>query len=82
MSVTWTPDMLAKLRELRERAVPLYRCAEQIGVAYKTAVYKARELGLAQRLNRGRVTGVQVTTARRGESVTALIRRADRKAHK
>jgi hypothetical protein len=60
MTVMWTPDMLAKLRELRERAVPLYRCAEQIGVAYPTAVYKARELGIAKRLNRGRVAGEAV----------------------
>jgi hypothetical protein len=60
MTVMWTPDMLAKLRELRARAVPLYRCAEQIGVGYPTAVYKARELGLAKRLNRGRVAGEAV----------------------
>jgi hypothetical protein len=59
MTVLWTPDMLAKLRELRERAIPLYHCAEQIGVAYPTAVYKARELGIAQRFNRGRVAGAK-----------------------
>jgi hypothetical protein len=58
--IIWTPDMLAKLRELRERAVPLYRCAERIGVGYSTAVYKARELGIARRLNRGRVAGEAV----------------------
>jgi hypothetical protein len=57
--IIWTPDMLAKLRELRERAVPLYHCAERIGVGYSTAVYKARELGIAQRLNRGRVAGAK-----------------------
>jgi hypothetical protein len=62
VTVLWTPDMLAKLRELRKHAVPLYRCAEQIGVGYPTAVYKARELGIAQRLNRGRVTGAKAVT--------------------
>ena len=37
--------------------LPLYLCAERIGVSYSIAVYKARELNLAQRLNRGRRPG-------------------------
>ncbi len=49
--------MLQRLRDLRAAGEPLLICAEQIGVAYATAVYKARELGLAQRLNRGRRPG-------------------------
>jgi hypothetical protein len=61
VTIRWTPDMLAKLCELRKQAVPLYRCAEQIGVGYPTAVYKARELGIAQRFNRGRIAGAIVT---------------------
>jgi hypothetical protein len=55
--IVWTADMLAELRKLRARGVPLYRCAERIGVSYPTAVYKARELGIAQRRNRGRTAG-------------------------
>jgi hypothetical protein len=58
--VDWDPDMLATLRELRGRGVPLYQCAEAIGVGYSTAAYKARELGIAARLNRGRQPGTEV----------------------
>jgi len=55
--IIWTDDMLAALHTLRGQGIPLYVCAEKIGVGYATAVYKARELGLADRLNRGRVPG-------------------------
>jgi hypothetical protein len=58
--VTWTPEMIGALKELRALNVPLYRCAERIGVAYPTAVYKARDLGLAGRRNRGRKSGERV----------------------
>jgi hypothetical protein len=56
--------MIAALRDLRERGVTLYLCAERIGVCYAHTVYKARELGLAHRLNRGNVPG-RVALARR-----------------
>ena len=57
--IIWTEDMVATLQAARAAGVPLYRCAEAIGVAYSTAVYKARELGIAGRLNVGRLTGEQ-----------------------
>jgi hypothetical protein len=57
--MVWTPEMLAALRNLRARGTPLFLCAERIGVGYSTAVYKARELGLAGRMNWGRVPGAQ-----------------------
>jgi hypothetical protein len=49
--------MLAALHTLRAAGEPLLICAEIIGVPYAAAVYKARELDLAQRLNRGRSPG-------------------------
>jgi hypothetical protein len=55
--INWTPGMLAALRELRAANLPLYLCAERIGVSYPTAVYKARELGIADRRKRGRKPG-------------------------
>jgi hypothetical protein len=47
--VNWTPEMIAALRSMRGQGFPLCRCAELIGVGYKTAVVKARELGLQGR---------------------------------
>lgn len=55
--VRWTDDMIAELRSRRSDGVSLYMCAERIGVGYATCVYKARELGLADRMNRGRRSG-------------------------
>jgi hypothetical protein len=60
--VEWTVEMLAVLHDLRAARVPLYHCAELIGVGYATAVYKARELGLAARFNHGRIPGKGVET--------------------
>lgn len=53
-TVQWTENMLETLRDMRERGAPLYTCAEKIGVGYSTAVFKARELGIAGRMNAGR----------------------------
>lgn len=50
--IDWTPEMIAALRSMRGQGMSLYKCAERIGVAYPTAVYKARELGLAGRMRR------------------------------
>jgi hypothetical protein len=58
----WKDDMVKELRLLRSQKTPLYLCAERIGVSYQTAVYKARELNLAQRFNRGRTPGPAVAT--------------------
>lgn len=52
--MTWTDEMLETLRDMRSRGAPLFICAERIGVAYSTAVLKARELGIAGRMNVGR----------------------------
>jgi hypothetical protein len=60
LTVIWSDRMLAKLQQLRDAAEPLLICAEEIGVSYETAVHKARELGLADRLNRGRRPGRRV----------------------
>jgi hypothetical protein len=53
--VIWDDAMLARLRSMRAERIPLLLCAEKIGVGYSTCVYKARELDLAGRMNRGRV---------------------------
>ena len=60
MRVDWTPDMERALRSYRAAGVPLYECAERVGVGYATAVYKARALGLTQRMNRGRISAQQL----------------------
>jgi len=60
MTVFWTDDMIRQLRRLRARRMPLLLCAEVIGVCYPLAVRKARELGLAGRMNRGRIPGMQL----------------------
>lgn len=49
-SVIWTEEMLETLRDMRSRGAPLFMCADRIGVAYATAVLKARELGIADRM--------------------------------
>jgi len=57
-SVTWTPDMIAALMQLRtEQHMPLHYCAEKIGVSYKIVVLKAHELGVADRYNHGSKQG-------------------------
>lgn len=61
----WSETMIASLRSLRAEGVALYLCAEKIGVGYPTALFKARELDLAQRLNRGRRPGTAVMRDRR-----------------
>jgi hypothetical protein len=80
MTINWTAEMLAELRAMRARGVPLYRCAERVGVHYSSAVYKARELGIAQRCNRGRKPGEQVFAEElarqcRAENAWAELRR-------
>lgn len=56
-NLTWTPEMHEALIRMRERGVPFYLCAEKIGVSYGSALQKGRELGLAARKNRGRISG-------------------------
>jgi hypothetical protein len=56
----WTPEMIAALKAERRKGTPLLLCSEKIGVAYVQTVEKARELGIAGRLNRGPVPGAKV----------------------
>jgi len=53
-AVVWTHDMIAELKRLRALDTPLFLCAELIGVCNQSAALKARELGIADRRNRGR----------------------------
>jgi len=62
-SLHWTPEMLTVLREMRAAGLPFLLCAERIGVDYKTAVRKGRELGLHGRRNRGQTPGRYVREA-------------------
>jgi len=63
MSLHWSPEMLAALRDLRtHQRLPLRDCAERIGVAYDTALNKAHELGIGGRMNRGRTPARLVAT--------------------
>lgn len=55
--VAWTDEMLAALLALRAQGEPGEACAERIGVGEHTVWKKMRELGLNQRLNRGRRAG-------------------------
>lgn len=56
-AVIWTDDMIATLKRLRAQNVAIFWCAQEIGVAYGTAVHKCRDLGLANRRNSGRTPG-------------------------
>lgn len=68
MTVTWTDEMIEKLKSLRLVNAPLYICAEEVGVGYATAVHKARDLDIAQRRNHGRMPGHTVSAIASGAS--------------
>ena len=55
--IVWTPGMVDALHNLRSRNVALRECAHVIGVDHEVATRKARELGIADRRNRGRTRG-------------------------
>jgi hypothetical protein len=57
--VQWTDEMISALRELRRRGENLTVCAKRIGVAHIVARAKARELGIAQHMGRGSISGVK-----------------------
>lgn len=63
--VEWDADMLATLRGMRAKGRPLYDCSLAVGVGYATCVMKARELGIAQRMNRGTIPGPTAVRERR-----------------
>jgi hypothetical protein len=62
--VHWDEGMLATLRAMRSQGHTLYVCAERIGVCYPHTVYKARELGIANRMNRGQRPGLKIRAGR------------------
>lgn len=62
--LTWTEDMLAALRKLRAEGESVFACSEEIGVCYPTALAKCHELGLAERRNRGRTSGRELSCQR------------------
>lgn len=55
--VCWTEEMVEALIDMRAKGVPLLRCAEKIGVHYGAALWRARKLGIAHRMNSGRRPG-------------------------
>jgi hypothetical protein len=57
VKLEWTPEMIEKLKSLRERNTPLFVCAELVGAGYAQTVYMARKLNLHNRRNRGRIPG-------------------------
>ena len=61
------------LKRLRAERVPLYECAERIGVSYNVICRWAAELGLAQRFNRGRRPGRVVDAARHEAAVRRRV---------
>lgn len=63
MTVTLTPELEEALRDMRARRVPLYWCAQELGVSYRVAVRWARELNLHQRMNSGRRSGPAIHAA-------------------
>ena len=48
----WTEEMLATLRDMRERGAPLFVIAERVGVSYATANLKCRELAFPRRTDK------------------------------
>lgn len=58
--VEWTDAMLNLTRELRQSGYNSDVCAAQIGVGRDTMQKKLRELGLNQRMNKGRTKGNHV----------------------
>jgi hypothetical protein len=57
VSTTWTKEMDEALIDLRSKGTTLLECAELIGVYHQNVGVRARELGVAQRMNRGRMNG-------------------------
>jgi hypothetical protein len=55
--IEWTADMIAAFLRLRRAGHNMQICADVIGVDCRTANKKARELGIAQRMNRGYIPG-------------------------
>jgi DNA-binding protein Fis len=58
--VEWTEPMLKLIKELRKSGYNSETCAAQVGVGRDTMQKKLKELGLNQRMNRGRTKGNHV----------------------
>lgn len=56
-TTVWTEAMDSELRELRGKGTAIYWCSVEMGLPYPVCVYRCRELGIADRRNRGRKTG-------------------------
>jgi hypothetical protein len=67
--IQWSPDMVQSLRTMRDRGEPVVVCAERIGVGYLQALRKARELGIADRRNFGRMPGRERVAVLRNQPV-------------
>lgn len=61
--IDWTPEMDDALLVMRAIGFSHRACAERIGVSPDIVSARAAELGLSQRLNRGRVPGPVVMGA-------------------
>lgn len=46
MAIDWTPEMLATLRDLRERGAPYAICASALDISYASVMAKCVKLGL------------------------------------
>jgi hypothetical protein len=57
--IRWDDEMIRVLREMRAEGVNLARCAKRIGVAYSVVRYKARELGVGERIRSGPAPSVR-----------------------
>lgn len=64
-NIEWTPDMLAALRDKREKGHSYLDCADWIGVSVPVVAKKCHELGIGGKRNNGRVPGHVVA---RGEN--------------
>ena len=64
MTIRWTELMVTTLRAMRERGESLDECASAIFVSEPSAMRKARELGLAGRMNRGPLRGTLIAMKR------------------
>lgn len=61
----WSEPLTKTLRDMRDKGDNLDIIAERIGVDRAVVHRRARELGIAGRLNHGRKTGRQVMEERR-----------------
>jgi hypothetical protein len=71
----WTTEMITELQALRAAHVPLFLCADHLGMGYVNVCIKARELGLAQRHNLGPRPGSLVASQKNRLRTSSYTRR-------